>query len=665
MKLIKCYISSFGKLKDFEYDFNSGLNTINEDNGFGKSTFASFIKSMFYGLNDKKKSILENERKKFTPWNSSDKFGGYVVFERGGNEFKIERFFGKRPIDDTVTLIDVKTGKIYANQEDLGKRLFGVDEEGFSFSTYLSQNHFEVSSNATLTAKYNKTCEIQDTDLFVKALDKLQEKSKNLIMRGDKGEINDIKRQIVLVKDKLDFSKNARYELEKNKQKLKELDGIIERLKKEISVANENVSKVKKVVEYNYTLEKRDKLLKSLKELEEKKKIALDFLGDNVVDAEKVDEYIAVLKDYYGALNTVNIISRDINSLKEKCAETNTSKNVANKPLLFIAPIIFALCCLGFLATTIVGAITLVIGLAISGGLVYFGLKGKRVESVNPLAEIILSKEKELGEYLTIKSKYESVLSDYISCFKVKSSEYNDSLAEIKSKIVEYLSIVNEISRVEKEIKNTALNTSLDANTLSINAEEVSENLKKLNYAISVRERERGDLVADIKALEDKIDNVIDLETQLSILEEKLSVKKEEYTALTYAVEFLTKADENLKIKYREPLEKSLNKYLSYVGSGYTATIDVDINVSILEKGALKPTDYYSEGLKNTFDLCKRFAIIDVLFSEEKPFIILDDPFANFDKNRINSALKLLNDLAKDYQILYLVCHESRCGFEE
>ena len=50
MKLLKCYIQNFGKLQNFSYDFQDGLNTIKQDNGFGKTTFATFIKSMFYGL---------------------------------------------------------------------------------------------------------------------------------------------------------------------------------------------------------------------------------------------------------------------------------------------------------------------------------------------------------------------------------------------------------------------------------------------------------------------------------------------------------------------------------------------------------------------------------------------------------------------------------------
>ena len=90
MKLVKCYVSAFGKLQDFTYDFSQGLNVINEDNGWGKTTFATFIKAMFYGLNSSKRTVAENERIKYKPWNSVNKFGGYVVFEWAGKEFKIE-----------------------------------------------------------------------------------------------------------------------------------------------------------------------------------------------------------------------------------------------------------------------------------------------------------------------------------------------------------------------------------------------------------------------------------------------------------------------------------------------------------------------------------------------------------------------------------------------
>ena len=50
MKLIRCHIENFGVLSDFDFSFAEGLTTICQSNGFGKSTFAAFIKAMFYGF---------------------------------------------------------------------------------------------------------------------------------------------------------------------------------------------------------------------------------------------------------------------------------------------------------------------------------------------------------------------------------------------------------------------------------------------------------------------------------------------------------------------------------------------------------------------------------------------------------------------------------------
>jgi len=58
--------------------------------------------------------------------------------------------------------------------------------------------------------------------------------------------------------------------------------------------------------------------------------------------------------------------------------------------------------------------------------------------------------------------------------------------------------------------------------------------------------------------------------------------------------------------------------------------------------------------------LCMRFALVDALFTGEKPFVILDDPFVNLDDEHTAEALRMLKELAKDRQIVYLVCNSSR-----
>ena len=135
MKLIKAHIENFGKISSQDFDFLSGLTTFCQNNGYGKTTLATFIKVMFYGMATTKSSASEKgkglrDREHYYPF-SGGKYGGYLVYEKDGKTYKIARYFDKK----SETLDDVK---LYENDnlihtpECLGKTLFEVDEASFS-----------------------------------------------------------------------------------------------------------------------------------------------------------------------------------------------------------------------------------------------------------------------------------------------------------------------------------------------------------------------------------------------------------------------------------------------------------------------------------------------------------------------------------------------------
>ena len=112
MKIISCHIENFGKLHDCTLHFADGLNTFCEENGWGKSTFAAFVRAMFYGLEgDRKRSIEENERKRYAPWQGGV-FGGQLTFEANGKEYRISRVFRDKDVNDEFELREVKTNLI-------------------------------------------------------------------------------------------------------------------------------------------------------------------------------------------------------------------------------------------------------------------------------------------------------------------------------------------------------------------------------------------------------------------------------------------------------------------------------------------------------------------------------------------------------------------------
>lgn len=80
MKLVRCHIENFGGLSDIDFSFEDGLTVLYQPNGFGKSTLAAFIKAMLYGFpRTAKRSLSENDRKKYLPWQGG-KYGGFLIF---------------------------------------------------------------------------------------------------------------------------------------------------------------------------------------------------------------------------------------------------------------------------------------------------------------------------------------------------------------------------------------------------------------------------------------------------------------------------------------------------------------------------------------------------------------------------------------------------------
>ena len=66
MRLVSCQIENFGKLSNTKIDFDKRIHVINQDNAWGKSTLATFIKVMLFGFaNEGKRSEVGNERKKY------------------------------------------------------------------------------------------------------------------------------------------------------------------------------------------------------------------------------------------------------------------------------------------------------------------------------------------------------------------------------------------------------------------------------------------------------------------------------------------------------------------------------------------------------------------------------------------------------------------------
>jgi uncharacterized protein YhaN len=113
-------------------------------------------------------------------------------------------------------------------------------------------------------------------------------------------------------------------------------------------------------------------------------------------------------------------------------------------------------------------------------------------------------------------------------------------------------------------------------------------------------------------------------------------------------------------------MQKGFQKYAALMNGQKSKDIRLDVQLDVQKSvgGSLKGSEYFSTGNRDFIGICIRLSLIDALFEKEKPFIILDDPFVNLDDEKVKNARSLMQEIAKEYQLIYLVCHSSR-GIEE
>ncbi len=196
MRLISCHIDNFGKWSNKDFSFENGINEFFMSNGEGKTTLASFIKAMFYGLKgytEKTKDFVE--RKHFAPF-CKGAFGGSIRFEHNGIEYRIERsFHEKSKTSDTVTVFCNGTLDEALCKDQIGETLFSLDEESFTRTLFITSDDMELSATSGIGASLNNYGE-NSIDVEKADARMLSAIKKYKALKGNSGLIGDSEKKI-------------------------------------------------------------------------------------------------------------------------------------------------------------------------------------------------------------------------------------------------------------------------------------------------------------------------------------------------------------------------------------------------------------------------------------------------------------------------------------
>ena len=291
------------------------------------------------------------------------------------------------------------------------------------------------------------------------------------------------------------------------------------------------------------------------------------------------------------------------------------------------------------------------------------------------MEKIIREKEIKGNEYKSNIEKLIYEINLYLNRYcpenisKDNIIEFNNNckniIENIKTKKIEYEKLINKLK--EDELYKNNYEKENDIANLKVieieekNIQEIKDRneqlSKKLNELINQKSYDENEM----NRLINTMDNSEDIENEIEMLKNELLEANKKYDILNKTQKYLTRAKEEFSSHYLNGMINGFEKYINIInGEKIDTSVDVKLNVQIKEQGEKKEIAYLSTGYKDLIGICMRFALVDALYENEKPFIILDDPFVNLDQEKLTKAINLLNEISKKYQIIYFICHESR-----
>ena len=626
MKIISIHVQSFGKLNDVNLQLNDGVNAIQNTNGFGKTTMASFIRAMLYGFTYRSVGgVKDNAR--FTPWQGKGRFGGSMTVEHDGEVYRIERFFGATAKSETLIVWSDKTGKAVDWQMQPGEYLLGLTADSYDRSAYFPQEAVELSSNDNFDSRLANLIQngAEDYDEIVK---KLAARKKSYRLKvGKGGKIYELECRERELLQRLNDIQRAERRATEIEQTLQEIEQEKQRLLSDQRQRKDRQAALQREVAQSQISPEQQRTVMQLAELETKiSRVPVEFDAD----FKRCEE-----------------IANQIANVKNDSANDSTVKPRMKIVMLAGLAVFFG----AFLAA--LGAVKI-----IPNAFIYVGILLAVVGAVGVFIELVFrrnangatetdSKRNELiSQYMAIAQKY--VFVDGADFETVKRNlwqahtEYKGDLRVRDTLKATLQTPTNDTQQAENELK--AVNTQLS---------DIEKQLNDLSMQVGRLTEERKGLNLDSVSVNDEL---------LVVLEQKKQAQFE-YDVCDKVEQLLAQAKDNLSSSYLPKLARRCGELLCQITDGnYEVVVDREFNVKIREQGQTHEMYEFSRGIREITLLCFRIALSELLYDTQIPFIIIDDAFVNFDEDNFVRATDLLRQLSKYAQVVYFTCHNRTGG---
>ncbi|MBU7019348.1 MAG: AAA family ATPase [Theionarchaea archaeon] len=593
MRLHDLHIEGFSKFKGQQFQFDPcGLTVVYGDNEMGKTTIKDALCAVIFGFETVEEKYLHR------PWHS-DVFSASATISSKGHMYRIKRDFES----DLVSICRVTDNSFifegYANPR--GK---SADLEVYSdfLSEHMGFSTPDIFRLTTLVSQVNTKTEISEK---IRQLISGAEETDYLgIVEEMEAELSELTR---------DFpGSNLR-----RKRRIEEIEERIQELSRGIT---NSLDQVQTFGQYQFEMGKVTRELEELKHNHEAKKESLEALR----------KYIQVENDLETAQRRLDVFGKEVKLLQDMRKSIPEPGKDLHK---WIPLIVFTLACVLALTTWI--------------------------SSHNLLIVVLISVSGMIAATATYFFAMKSALSSEISQLK-KASVHPNDMGKMEK----------EISQLQKEMLQ------LDTLKKALLSEYPFFALKNLDKLIAYQEkwqREVGTLQEEIWTKEDALHNlertcatVQEKSADAHTLQEERILLQEELILLTKRKKALITALSVLRECIQEYQNTHIDELENLLSRSFKKITHETYEHVILERPTMEPIlssrsksdikkESLSVGAREQLYFAMRLSTAYLLSKNmELPFL-LDDPFVNYDRKRLENARSILDYIQKTNQVILFV----------
>ena len=608
--------ASFGKLENETLSLHDGLNIIYAPNESGKSTWCAFIMAMLYGVDSSERARAGYlpDKLRYAPWSGAP-MEGSMELTADRRDITITRRTRTKsaPMKDfsavyTGSSVPVKE----LNGSNAGEMLTGVSKDVFRRSAFIAQGTVAVSGSPELEKRINAIVSTgEESGSFSEADERLRAWQRKR-RYNRKGMLPELEAKMDDTQRRLDDMGGSIGDVESLEKQLEETKARCTQLEQEVA-------------ELQRSSEEHDAAMTLLSQRREE-------LGASPFGSREPEE----LEEE---------VQADLNELEELRAEAARKP----KPLWGIVLMVLAVAAAALYTSLDVLAFMIAAAVFCVGAIVMLLRYGKERGAAAAALErqtALLRKyqARSTGEIKAALEDYEQL---WESAKKAEQQELHtrrayESARSMQSRLEE--SALGELDFASGDSETARLGRELTA--ARGEAERLSQQIAGINGRLAAM----GDPLV--------------LSSSLSCMKEEYELICDEYDAINLAIDTLREADTEIQSRFSPELGRVAAGYMSAVTGGRYS--DVLINRDFTAKARTKDdvvardAEYLSAGTLDIMYLAVRLAVCELALPEgETCPLIIDDALVNLDETRLEQAMALLREIAKERQIILFSCRKT------